>query len=97
MARSVQQQSKHDAEVDRIARNYECQGYEVKADIAGYPQPKTIGGYRPDVVAINGSDRKIVEVETTKSVNSTRDQNQQAAFRNVANRSKNTTFIRKVV
>ena len=97
MARSVQQQSKHDAEVARIARRYEREGYDVKADIKGYPQPNTISGYRHDVVAAKGTSMKVVEVETTASVDSTRDQKQQAAFRYAANRSKSTTFIRKVV
>ena len=97
MARSVKQQSRHDAEVARIARSYEREGYDVKADIKGYPQPDTIGGYRPDVVAKKGTTRKIVEVETTASVNSARDQKQQATFQYAAKRSKATSFIRKVV
>ena len=97
MARSVKQQSRHDAEVARFARRCERGGYDVKADIKGYPQPDTIGGYRPDVVATKGTARKIVEVETTASVDSARDQKQQAAFRMAEKRSKTTSFMRKVV
>ncbi len=97
MARSVKQQSRHDAEVARFARRYEREGYHVKADIKGYPQPDTIGGYRPDVVAKKGIARKIVEIETMASVDSARDQKQQATFQNAAKRSKATSFIRKVV
>ena len=96
MPRSKQSQSKHDAEVRRIANGLERRGYTVKADVKGFPQPNTIGGYRPDVVATKGSERKIVEVETPDSVGSTRDQNQQSAFRKAAEKSVNSTFIKKV-
>ena len=96
MARSNRSQSKHNAEVRRTAKSLEGQGYDVKADVKGFPQPRTIGGYRPDVVATKGGERKIVEVETPDSVGSARDQKQQAAFRQAANRSAKTTFTRKV-
>ncbi len=96
MARSKRSQSKHDTEVRRTASGLERRGYDVKADVKGFPQPGTIGGYRPDVVATKGGERKIVEVETPDSVGSARDQKQQAAFRQAANRSAKTTFTRKV-
>ena len=95
--RSSQQQSKHDAEVARIAQYYRKQGYKVKADIKGYPQPDAIGGCRPDVVAKQGTRRKIVEVETKQSADGARARKQQAAFRGSAKRSKATTFRRRVV
>jgi len=59
--RSKTSQSKHDTEVRRIARDLKNKGYEVKADVKGFPQPKTVGGYRPDVVATKGKQRKIIE------------------------------------
>ncbi len=96
MARSKRSQSKHNAEVRRIASQLQRKGYDVEADIRGYSQPGTLGGYRPDVVASKGSERKIVEVETPDSVNNARDVAQQKAFRQAANRSKNTTFRRTV-
>ena len=96
MARSIKSQSKHDAEVRRIANRMEEQGYEVKADVSDFSKPDTIGGYRPDVVATKGSQRKIYEVETPESVNKARDVKQQSAFRNAADRSKNTSFVRRL-
>ena len=69
----------------------------MKADVKGFAQPGTVGGYRPDVVATKGKQRRIIEVETTESVSSARDLAQQSAFRSAANRSKNTTFRREVV
>ena len=54
MARSRKLQSKHDKRVRHIARRYEAQGFEVKADVGGFSRPDTIGGYRPDVVAKKG-------------------------------------------
>lgn len=96
MARSKKSQSQHDAEVRKTANQLKNQGYRVKADVSGFPKPDTIGGFRPDVVAEKGNERKIVEVETAESVNTARDQKQQQAFRQAADRSKNTTFSRKV-
>jgi Holliday junction resolvase len=90
-------QSKHDSAVRRIARDLKAKGYEVRADVTGFSQPKTFGGYKPDVVAIKGKHRKIIEVETTESVASARDIAQQSAFRRTANRSQNTVFRRDIV
>ncbi len=96
MARSKTPQSQHNAEVARIAKRYEQQGFKVKADIPGFQKPDTIGGYRPDVVATQPGQRKIVEVETPDSVDGTRAQGQKQAFKAAAGRSQKTTFTRKV-
>ncbi len=96
MPRSKRNQSKHDTEVQKLARKYENQGYNVKADIPGYSKPSTISGYRPDVEAKKGWERKIYEVETPDSVNSARDKQQQQAFRQAARKSKHTTFKRTI-
>ena len=95
--RSKGSQSKHDAEVRRIAKEFKSKGYDVQADVRGYPKPDTIGGLRPDVVATKGDAKKIVEVETPDSLNTARDLQQQSAFREAAKRSKKTTFRRVVV
>jgi hypothetical protein len=97
MARSKRSQSKHDSQVRSIARKLEKQGYNVKADIKGYPKPNTIGGYRPDVVATKGGSRKIYEVETVDSKDTARDLSQQKEFRKAAARSNDTTFKRTIV
>ena len=97
MSRSRKSQSKHDAKVRTIARKLERQGFDVKADIAGYVQPDTIRGFRPDVIGIKGRQRKIQEVETKDSADSARDQSQQRAFRQAADQSKNTTFKRTII
>ena len=89
-------QSKHDAEVRSEAKKLKDQGYDVKADVSGYLQPDTIGGFRPDAVGTKGKEKKIIEVETPDSVDSARDTKQQEAFRKSAKRSKSTTFRRKV-
>ncbi len=94
--RPKRSQSKHDAEVRREAEKLKDRGYDVKADVYGFPQPDTIGGFRPDVVGKKGIERKIIEVETPESVDSARDRKQQKAFRDSAKRSKKTTFPRKV-
>ena len=95
--RTKKTQSKHAAAVRAIAKEFENKGYEVEADVTGYSKPGTIGGYRPDVIAKKGKQEKIVEVETTDSVDSARDLKQQQAFRAAAKRSKNRSFKRVVV
>ena len=96
MARSKTAQSKHDSQVRKEVKKLENAGYEVKADIPGYGQPGTIGGYRPDYVAQKGKQRIVGEVETLDSVDSSRDQKQQKAFEQAAKRRKNTTFNRTI-
>lgn len=96
MARKKSTQSQHDTEVARIARRQANQGYDVKADISGFRKPDTISGYRPDVVALKPGERKIFEVETPDSVDGARAQGQRQAFEAAADRSKKTTFTRKV-
>lgn len=96
MARSRTSKSKHNTKVRQIARKLERQGYAVKADVPGYEQPRTIAGYRPDVVGKKGKSRRIIEVETPDSAGSARDQAQQKAFRQASKRSDNTTFKRTI-
>ena len=94
--RGQSSQSKHDRKVREVAKDYEARGYNVGADIPGYPQPPTIGGYRPDVVARKGGQETIVEVETPDSVNSPRDIAQQRAFHQVARRSEKRHYKRVI-
>jgi hypothetical protein len=96
MPRSKRSQSKHDTEVRRIAKQKQRQGYDVKADIPDFAKPDTIRGYRPDVIAQKGRKREIYEVETPDSKDSARDQGQQKAFSETADRAKNTIFKRKI-
>jgi len=96
MGRSKRGQNVHDKRVRQEANKRKRQGFNVRADIPGFPKPPTVGGYRPDVDARKGSARKLIEVETPESKNSARDKGQQAAFRQAARRNKNTKFRRVV-
>ena len=92
--RNQRSQSKHDRKVKSLAENLESQGFKVEADLNGYDQPKTLGGVRPDIIAKKGSERRIYEVETPDSLDTTRDLEQQKEFKKAADRSDNTTFRR---
>lgn len=94
--RSKKNKTQHDKKIADIAKKLQDQGYEVQADVSGFAQPDTIGGYRPDINATKGSKRRIIEVETPDSVNSSRDVMQQKAFQQAAKRNQNTTFKRVV-
>ena len=77
MTRSRTSQTKHDRTVQAEATRLKNQDYKVKADVKGFPRPDTVRGYRPDVVATKGRERKIIEVETPDSVDSARDRGTQ--------------------
>lgn len=94
--RGQSSQNKHDRKVKEVAKDYGARGYDVLADVPGYPKPPTIGGYRPDVVARKGGQETVVEVETPDSVNSERDIAQQGAFLRAARRSEKRHYRRIV-
>lgn len=97
MPRGKGSQSRHDAAVRREAQKLADQGFEVKADVTGFPQPDTVGGLRPDIDAKKGSERKIIEYETPASLKDPRAEKQKEAFKEAADRSKNTKFVQRVV
>jgi hypothetical protein len=94
--RTRSSQSQHDREVQKQANEYKRKGYQVAADLPGFSKPTTIGGYRPDVKAKKGRKEVVVEVETTDSVDSTRDVKQQGAFQRWARRNEDRQFKRKI-
>ena len=93
--RTPTQQSKHNKGVQDSAEYYERQGYEVKADLSGYPRPPTIDGRRPDLVATNGKETVIEEVETGDSFE--KDKDQRETFKDYADTHNNTRFWTKKV
>lgn len=77
----------HDEEVLRQALMYSNEGYIVEADIDGWTRPILINGYRPDVIAWQGDSRTeriitriIIEIETSRSVESNHTKHQREAF-----------------
>ena len=64
----------HDKRVKRIAAAYLGRGYMVRAAVPGYIRPKPIRGRIPDIVATKGKTTKIVEVETSKTFRTHKDQ-----------------------
>lgn len=97
MIRTTANQTRHDAEVTRLAILYTNQNYSVAADIAGYMRPHKIGGHIPDLIATKGVATIIIEVETVESVNSTHAKKQKVAFDAEAKRNLYTTFQQIVV
>jgi hypothetical protein len=96
MVRSKRSQAAHDRKVRQEADKLKRQSYKVNADVSGFQRPKTISGYRPDIIAIKNKQWRIIEVETEDSKNSARDSSQQQAFRQAADLSENTTFRRVI-
>ena len=90
--RSAAKQTKHNTKVNQIAKRLQRQGYKVKADLPGYPQPTSIGKGKkvPDIEAKKGAKRKIVEVETPETIK--RDKEQHTTFRKSAAQKRNTSF-----
>jgi len=83
-------QTKHDKTVRKVAGGYKSQGWNVHADVKGYPKPKTIFGNRPDVIAQKGKKLRIVEVETPSSYKS--DRLQRGSFKRFASLNNKRKF-----
>ena len=80
----------HDTTVIAWANKFERDGYEVMADVDGFPRPYPILDYIPDVFARKGSKIKIFEVETNRSYK--RDITQRKAFKKFASLNRNVAF-----
>jgi len=93
--RSSKLQPKHDKTVRRVAGGFKGQGWKVKADVGGYPAPRTIYGKQPDVIATKGKRMRIVEVETSSSLK--KDTSQRKAFSRFASLNKKRKFRTKIV
>lgn len=91
--RSKRGQSKHDAAVRGHARSLKRSGWDVQADVSGFPHPPTVGGpggrRRPDIIATKDGKTRVIEWETPESYR--KDRRQHAAFRAYANGRTNTT------
>lgn len=85
-------QNKHDRKVRQIAKKLEKDNWNVQADISGYETPESIGNENriPDIVASKKGAKRIIEVETPRSVK--KDKDQQETFRRSAAQQKRTTF-----
>lgn len=88
-------QAKHDNAVLRSATWYENKGYSVKADLPGWEKPKTIGGYRPDLIAKKGRTEIIKEVETKAS--NEHDSEQHEAFKQYVASKATRSFKKKII
>ena len=91
--RSRSSQTLHDAKVKSVAASLKRKGYKVRADLPGYKEkPRKIGGAgkRPDIEATRSGTRRIIEVETTKSLKS--DTEQLKTFVRHAAQKNRTTF-----
>ena len=87
----------HDQKVESLARNLKKQGFKVKADLADYDKPSAFAGLRPDIIAKKGDERRIYEVETEKSKDSSHGKKQEKEFKAVADRNPRTTYKKFIV
>jgi len=88
-------QARHDKAVLRSADWYEREGYKVKADLPRWDRPKTIGGYRPDLIAKKGRREIVKEIETKNSNKS--DVGQHEAFKKYAEGKKGREFRKRII
>jgi len=96
LPRSRKSKSSHNSKVRELAKGYKDKGYDVEADVKGFPQPETIDGLRPDLRASKDGHETVVEVETPDSKDSKRDLNQQKAFKDWS-KGDPTKHFRRVV
>lgn len=87
-SRTKRDQSAHDKGVKTQARKLDRAGWNVRADVPGYPNPPTVAGRIPDVYATKPGGTRIVEVETDPGD----DRKQHEKFRRHAGQKNNTRF-----
>lgn len=102
MKRSAENQSAHDAKILSEARRYAANGYIVRADVDGYPDPVYINGRLPDLIAVKersltvggqpSRERIIIEVETEDSQNDPHAKEQAEAFNKAVQDGEYTDF-----
>ncbi len=90
--RNSRQQTKHNGKVRKIARELESEGWSVQADLPGYDKPGPIGKHRhiPDIRAAKAGAEKLIEVETSDTMQS--DRKQHETFRRRAAQKPRTSF-----
>src|SRR6266496_2445884 len=54
-------------EIERIAREYQDQGYEVIVDPSAADLPDFVSEYRPDLIARSGKDCLVIEVNRPRN------------------------------
>jgi len=79
-----------------MAREYEGQNYRIYVDIEGYPKPATIGGHRPDMLAVKRRYRIILAIETLDSLRTPYAAMRDAAFQRACRRSPLTHYRRVI-
>ena len=67
MIRSRQGQTCHNNSVLRRAIGLKSNGWKVKADLPGFKKPPILNGARPDIIAMKGKRKRIIEVETPET------------------------------
>ncbi len=90
--RSQKNQTCHDISVRRRASQLETYGWHVQADLPDFDKPPTLNvggkGVRPDIYAVKGKKKRIVEVETQET--RFRDKPQHRLLREYGRNQKNT-------
>ncbi len=90
--RSPKDQTRHNAKVRQVANQLKENGWEVEADLPGFDNPTSIGKENriPDVVARKRGAERIIEVETSDTME--KDKKQHETFRRRAAQKKRTSF-----
>ncbi len=76
--RPLSTRERHDREVVRVAKRLRREGFEVAADVKGWPRPPTTNGRRADVVGYRGGTMHMVEVEHAHTLDTTHTRRQVA-------------------
>jgi len=96
MNRSKKSHAEHDREVRRVANEYLKKGYKFLADLPNQERPDTIKGLRPDLSVKKKGQETLVEMETTESAQSAREEKQKKAFKQWSGRNQQRHFRRIV-
>ena len=89
--RTKTNQVRHDVGVGNIAKQVVLAGWNfVRSDLRGNTKPPRINGFIPDVYVAHYGRQRVIEVETTDSINTQHALQQKAAFQRWVNASPTT-------
>lgn len=95
--RSSSESRCHSNLILKLATAYEQAGFDVQADhVKGFGTPEKISLVMPDIIAVRGDFKVVVEVETRNSSGTERDRRQRKLFGKWAKEDENRDFRREV-
>jgi len=97
MGTQEEKNKERDDMIKKCAQDFRQNGFQVWAKCNGFRQPIPIVGYMPDIIAKQGTNTTIVQIEIYHSLGDEQGIEQKETFKKWAEKSPFRHFIYKVV